>query len=51
MYRTFNMGLGFILVVDPAEEDKIIKQLDELNEEYYLIGEVIEDEDISLEFI
>ena len=50
MYRTFNMGLGFILVVDPADEDKIFKQLDELNEEYYLIGEIVEDANSFIEF-
>ena len=50
MYRTFNMGLGFILVVDPADEDKITNQLDELNEEYYLIGEIVEDANSFIEF-
>ncbi len=50
MFRTFNMGIGFILVVDPNEEPAITNLLDELEEEFYLIGEVIEDENSSLEF-
>jgi len=50
MFRTFNMGIGFILVVDPNEEPAITNLLEELEEEFYLIGEVIEDENSSLEF-
>jgi len=50
MFRTFNMGIGFILVVGPNEEPAITNLLEELEEEFYLIGEVIEDENSSLEF-
>jgi len=38
MYGTFNMGLGFILVVDPASADGIIKVLKEHGEHPELIG-------------
>ncbi|MFW6377906.1 MAG: phosphoribosylformylglycinamidine cyclo-ligase [Bacillota bacterium] len=51
MYRTFNMGIGFILVVDADDQSKITKLLDELEEEYYLIGEIVEGENSSLEFV
>ncbi len=51
MYRTFNMGIGFILVVDASDQSGIIKLLDELEEEYYLIGEIVEGENSSLEFV
>lgn len=51
MFRTFNMGIGYILVVDSHEEAAIINLLEELNEDYYLIGEVVESKDSSLEFI
>ncbi len=51
MFRTFNMGIGFILVVDSSEKPAIINLLEELDEEYHLIGEVIEDEKSSLEFV
>ncbi|MFW6301445.1 MAG: phosphoribosylformylglycinamidine cyclo-ligase [Bacillota bacterium] len=51
MFRTFNMGIGFILVVDASDQSGIIKLLDELEEEYYLIGEIVEGENSSLEFV
>jgi phosphoribosylformylglycinamidine cyclo-ligase len=37
MFRTFNMGVGLILVVDSSEVDYIIK-----NSDAYLIGEIQE---------
>lgn len=49
MFRTFNMGLGFILVVDSNQEEAIINSLEELNEEYYLIGEIVEADNNSVE--
>jgi phosphoribosylformylglycinamidine cyclo-ligase len=42
MYRTFNMGIGLILVV---AKDRLVRVEDYLrtrNEQYYLIGEVVE---------
>lgn len=41
MFRTFNMGIGFVLVVSPAEADQVVAILREQGEPAYLIGEVV----------
>lgn len=38
MYGTFNMGVGFVLVVDPKDKDNILKDLITMGEEPYEIG-------------
>ena len=40
MYRTFNMGIGYVLVVPKEEATAIIARLTELGEPSYMIGEV-----------
>ncbi len=40
MYRTFNMGIGFILVVRKTDAIKIIKELHSLGEKAFVIGHV-----------
>lgn len=40
MYRTFNMGIGLVLVVAAREEEKIFHFLKELGEQAFVIGEV-----------
>ncbi|MBT2722077.1 phosphoribosylformylglycinamidine cyclo-ligase [Bacillus sp. ISL-46] len=40
MFRTFNMGIGMILVVDSAETTAIIEHLQTLGEDAYVIGTV-----------
>ncbi|MGM0603571.1 MAG: phosphoribosylformylglycinamidine cyclo-ligase [Bacillota bacterium] len=40
MYRTFNMGIGMTLVIDKADKDKILKELEEMGEEACLIGKI-----------
>ncbi|MCF6178864.1 MAG: phosphoribosylformylglycinamidine cyclo-ligase [Geopsychrobacter sp.] len=40
MYRTFNNGIGMVLVVPPAEVEDIIGRLSGLNERAFLIGEI-----------
>ncbi|MCK8816668.1 phosphoribosylformylglycinamidine cyclo-ligase [Natroniella sulfidigena] len=40
MYRTFNMGIGMVLVVPEEEAEQVIETAQELGEEAYLIGEV-----------
>lgn len=42
MYRTFNMGIGMILIVSPEEADHIESHLQEADEDVYRIGRVIE---------
>jgi len=40
MYRTLNMGIGFILVVNKADAPKIIKKLHSLGEKAFVIGRI-----------
>lgn len=40
MYRDFNMGIGFILVVSKRECDLVIKEAKKLGEKAYRIGEI-----------
>ena len=41
MYNTYNMGLGRVLAVNPADADKTLQALEAAGEKAYLIGEVI----------
>ncbi|MBD1873151.1 phosphoribosylformylglycinamidine cyclo-ligase [Nodosilinea sp. FACHB-131] len=41
LYNTFNMGLGFALVVPPQESDRALSWLAQHQVEAYLVGEVI----------
>ncbi len=41
MYRTFNMGIGMILVVDQDAVEDITQHLNALGEKPYLIGEIV----------
>ena len=41
MYKTFNMGIGMVLIVDGKEVDKIMRFLKKEKEKAYLIGEVV----------
>ncbi len=38
MYRVFNMGIGYVLIVRPTFAGDIIRKLESLNEQPYLIG-------------
>lgn len=40
MYNTYNMGLGMVLAVDPADADKTLEALKAAGEAAYVIGEV-----------
>ena len=40
MYRTFNCGIGMVLVVDSKNSSKVLRRLKTLGEKAYLIGEV-----------
>lgn len=40
MYNTFNMGIGMIIAVDPAQTDKALDIIDKNGEKAYIIGEV-----------
>ena len=42
MYRVFNMGIGFVLVVPPEHSESILSRAEELGEKAYQIGVVRE---------
>ena len=44
MYNTFNMGIGMVLAVNPADVDKTLAAIKEAGEEAYVIGSVEEGE-------
>lgn len=41
MYRTFNMGIGMVLVVDPSEADAVREHLRAAGEVFYDLGYVV----------
>ena len=44
MYNTFNMGIGMVLAIDPAQADKTLSLLKTQGEKAWVIGEVISGE-------
>ena len=40
MFKTFNMGIGLVLVVEESEKDRIIKTLKRYGEMAYIVGRV-----------
>ena len=38
MYNTFNMGIGMVLAIDPADVDKTIKAIEAAGEKAFVIG-------------
>lgn len=44
MYNTYNMGIGMILAVDPADADKTMEAIKAAGETPYIIGEVTDGE-------
>jgi len=47
-YNVFNMGIGFILVVNPEDADQAIGHLHSIGEEAVLIGEVTKNKGITI---
>ena len=41
MFRTFNMGVGFVLVVRPEAADPVMRRLAEKGETAWIIGEIL----------
>ncbi|PIE44834.1 MAG: phosphoribosylformylglycinamidine cyclo-ligase [Gammaproteobacteria bacterium] len=44
MWGTFNMGVGFCLVVDSAQADDIVKVLNETGETAFILGQTVADD-------
>ena len=42
MYRTFNMGMGMVVVTSAEDADRVRAHLNERSEAHYLVGRVIE---------
>ncbi|MEW6096500.1 MAG: phosphoribosylformylglycinamidine cyclo-ligase [bacterium] len=42
MYRTFNMGIGMVIILPPQNTEEAIKRLDKFDEKAYLIGQIEE---------
>ena len=40
MYNTYNMGLGMVLALDPADADRTVKALKDAGENAYVVGTV-----------
>ncbi|MEI6437505.1 MAG: phosphoribosylformylglycinamidine cyclo-ligase [Candidatus Omnitrophota bacterium] len=51
LYRTFNMGVGFIVIVKPAEAAKVQAALRKTNMPSYIIGKVIKRGKEKLELV
>ena len=41
MYNTYNMGIGMVIAVDPADKDKALALLEEAGEKAYVVGEIV----------
>ncbi len=41
LYRTFNMGIGFVLIVPPEQADAVLDALSGMDEQAYRIGHVV----------
>ncbi|MBO6178143.1 MAG: phosphoribosylformylglycinamidine cyclo-ligase [Selenomonadaceae bacterium] len=48
MYRTFNMGIGMILIVDSNDAKSICSGLQAANEEYYEIGRIAKGDKVTI---
>ena len=42
MYRTFNMGIGMVVIANAGDADSIRKHLDQQGEPHYTIGRIVE---------
>lgn len=47
MYRTFNMGVGFVMIVHLEDEGKVRKNLTELGEKCFVMGTVVPGEGVE----
>ena len=47
--KTFNCGIGFVIIIDKENQKHFTETCKNINEEVYLIGEVLEGTDLLLE--
>lgn len=48
MYNVFNMGLGFVMAVDPSDVEMVQAALKEINEVSYVVGKVTDSKEVVL---
>ena len=48
MFRTFNCGIGMVLIVDKNFADEVTSYLDAVNEKFYKIGRVVEGSGVKI---
>ena len=44
MFKTFNMGIGLVLIVNDSDKEEVLKKIESLGDKAFLIGEVIDGE-------
>jgi len=47
MYRTFNMGVGFVIIVHAKDASKVCQKLTELGEKCFVMGNVVTEEGVA----
>ena len=50
MYNVFNMGLGFVMAVDPSDVENVQAALNEINEPSYVVGKVTETGQVDVQW-
>lgn len=48
LYNTFNMGIGMVFCVDPAESDRALAALAEAGEQAFVIGKTVKGKGVTL---
>ena len=48
MFRVFNMGIGFVLIITPAAADELIARLTDAGEQVYRLGQTIPGAGVTL---
>lgn len=42
LYKTFNMGIGYVIIAKQSQAESVMKTLDEQGQAYYKIGEIVD---------
>ena len=50
MYNVFNMGIGFVMAVDPKDVQKVQDALQAIGETSYVIGEVTDSGEVDVQW-
>ena len=48
MYNVFNMGLGFVMVVEQEDVEAVLNELASINEPAYVVGKVTNSGEVDL---